>query len=81
MLEGLRTALAELLSFHALWTDMQPQLFFISTAADRRTLLSAAVLMVLAQHVYKINTWQELWNFEWPQPSVGGLSVAKSENI
>jgi hypothetical protein len=64
MLEGLRTSLAELLSFHAFWTEMQPQLFHISTAADRMTLLTAAVLMVLAHHVYKINTWQELWNFE-----------------
>jgi hypothetical protein len=34
--------------FHAFWTEMQPQLFHISTAADRRTLLSAAVPMVLA---------------------------------
>ncbi len=25
-------------SFHAFWTEMQPQLFHISTAADRRTL-------------------------------------------
>ncbi len=36
-------------SFHAFWTEMQPQLFHISTAADTRTLLSAAVPMVLAQ--------------------------------
>jgi hypothetical protein len=41
----LRTSSAEFLSFHAFWTEMQPQLFHTSTAADRRTLLSAAVLM------------------------------------
>ncbi len=46
---GLRTSTAEFHSFHALWTEMQPQLFHISTAADGRTLLSAAVLMVQAQ--------------------------------
>ena len=33
---------------HAFWTEMQPQLFHTSTAADRRTLLSAAVPMVQA---------------------------------
>jgi hypothetical protein len=46
--EGLRTSLAEFLSFHAFWTEMQPQLFHISTAADSGTLLSAAVPMVRA---------------------------------
>ena len=46
--EGLRTSSAESLSFHAFWTEMQPQLFHISTAADSGTLLSAAVPMVLA---------------------------------
>jgi hypothetical protein len=30
-------------------------------------------------HVYEINSW--LWNFGRPQPSVGGLSVAKTERI
>ncbi len=40
--------MAEFLSFHAFWRKMQPQLFHTSTAADRRTLLSAAVQMVLA---------------------------------
>ena len=30
-------------------------------------------------HVYEINAW--LWNFGCPPPSVGGLSVAKSEKI
>jgi hypothetical protein len=30
-------------------------------------------------HVYEINTW--LWNFGLPQPSVGGLSVSKTEKI
>jgi hypothetical protein len=43
---GLRTSSAEYLSFHAFWTEMQPQLFHISTAAVRGTLLSAAVPMV-----------------------------------
>ena len=46
--EGLRTSSAESLSFHAFWTEMQPQLFHISTAADSGTLLSAAVPMVRA---------------------------------
>ena len=46
--EGFRTSLAEYLSCHAFWTEMQPQLFHISTAAVRGTLLSAAVPMVLA---------------------------------
>ncbi len=46
--EGLRTSSAEPLSFHAFWTEMQPQLFHISTAADSWTLLSVAVPMVLA---------------------------------
>ena len=32
-----------------------------------------------SRHVYEINTW--LWNFGRPQPSVGGLSVAKTEKI
>ena len=32
----------------AFWKEMQPQLFYTSTAADRGTLLSAAVPMVLA---------------------------------
>jgi hypothetical protein len=47
---GLRTSSAdsEFHSFHAFWTEMKPQLFHISTATDRRTLLSAAVPMVLA---------------------------------
>ena len=40
--------MAEFLSFHAFWKEMQPQLFHTSTAADRGTLLSAAVPMVLA---------------------------------
>jgi hypothetical protein len=48
MSEGLRTSLAESLSFHAFWTGMQPQLFHISTAADSWTHLSAAVPIVLA---------------------------------
>jgi hypothetical protein len=48
MLEGLTTSLAESLSFHAFWMEMQPQVFHTSTAADRGTLLSAAVSMVLA---------------------------------
>ncbi len=30
-------------------------------------------------HIYEINTW--LWNFGRPQPSVGGLSVSKTEKI
>ncbi len=30
-------------------------------------------------HIYEINTW--LWNFGRPQPSVGCLSVAKTERI
>jgi hypothetical protein len=30
-------------------------------------------------HVYEINTW--LWNFGRPQPRIGGLSVAKTEQI
>ncbi len=30
-------------------------------------------------HVYEMNTW--LWNFGRPQPSVAGLSVAKTEKI
>ncbi len=30
-------------------------------------------------HVYEINAW--LWNFGRPQPRVGGLSVAKTEQI
>ena len=34
--------------FHAFWKEMQPQLFYTSTAADRGTLLSAAVPMVRA---------------------------------
>jgi hypothetical protein len=59
------------------WMEMQPQLFHISTAPVRRKLLSAAVPMVLA--LTSINTW--LWNFGRPQPSVGGLSVAKTEKI
>jgi hypothetical protein len=46
--EGLTTSSAESLSFHAFWTEMQPQLFHISTAANSGTLLSAAVPMVLA---------------------------------
>jgi hypothetical protein len=46
--EGLTTSSAESLSFHAFWTEMQPQLFQISTAADSWTLLSAAVQMVSA---------------------------------
>jgi hypothetical protein len=46
--EGLTTFLAESLSFHAFWTEIQPQLFHISTAADSWTLLSAAVPMVRA---------------------------------
>ncbi len=48
--EGLRTSLAEfrVLSFHAFWTEMQRQLSHTSTAANRRTLLSAAVPMALA---------------------------------
>ncbi len=37
--------LCRVLSFHAFWSVMQPQLFHTSTAADRRTLLSAAVPM------------------------------------
>ena len=32
-----------------------------------------------SHHVYEINAW--LWNFGRPQPSVGGLSVAKTEKI
>ncbi len=36
------------LSFHAFCTEIQPQLFHTSTAADRGTLLSAAVPMVRA---------------------------------
>jgi hypothetical protein len=36
------------LLFHAFWTEMQPQLFHISTAADSGTLLSAAVPIVRA---------------------------------
>ncbi len=36
------------LSFHASWTEMQPQLFHISTAADSEMLLSTAVPMVRA---------------------------------
>ncbi len=40
--------MAESLSFHAFWTEMQPQLFHISTAVYSGTLLSAAVLMVQA---------------------------------
>jgi hypothetical protein len=88
MSEGLRTSQAELASFHAFWTEMQPQLFHTGTAANRRTLLSAAVLMAQAltragavpsSHVYEINTW--LWNFGRPQPRAGGLSVAKTEKI
>jgi hypothetical protein len=35
-------------AFHAFWTEMQPQLFHINTSADRKTLLSAAELMVQA---------------------------------
>ncbi len=48
--EGLTTSLAESLSFHVFWTEMQPHLFHISTAADSWTLLSEAVqiMMVLA---------------------------------
>ncbi len=48
MSEGLTTSSAESLSFHAFWMKMQPQLFHISTLADRGTLLSAAVPMVQA---------------------------------
>ncbi len=48
MSEGLRTSSAESLSFHAFWTEMQPQLFHISTAADSWTLLSAVVPIVRA---------------------------------
>ncbi len=44
---GVMTSSAEFHSFHAFWTEMKP--FHISTAADRRTLLSAAVQLVLAQ--------------------------------
>ncbi len=81
----LSTSLAEYLSFDAFWMEMQPQLYHISTATDRGTLLSAAVPMVRAllrggaAAIYVINTW--LWNFGWPQPRVGGLSVAKTERI
>ncbi len=46
--EGLTTSSAKSLSFYAFWTEMQPQLFHISTAADSWTLLSAAVQMVRA---------------------------------
>ncbi len=44
----LRTSSEELLSFHAFWKEMQPLLFHISRAADRRSPLSAAVPMVQA---------------------------------
>ena len=59
--------------------------FHISTATDRRTLLSAAVPMVLAlPHggaaiFTRSTTW--LWNFGRPQPRVGDLSVAKTEKL
>jgi hypothetical protein len=46
--EGLTTSSAESLSFHAFWTEMQPQPFHISTAADSGMLLSTAVPMVRA---------------------------------
>jgi hypothetical protein len=46
--EGLTISSAESLSFHAFWTEMQPQLFHISTAADSGTLLSAAAPMLRA---------------------------------
>jgi hypothetical protein len=83
-LEGLRTSSAEFHLFHAFWTEIHPQLFHISTAADRRTLLSAAVdgagpTSRRGSHVYEFNTW--LWNFGRPQPRVGGLSVAKTDKL
>jgi hypothetical protein len=48
VLEGLRTSSGKFLSFHAFWKEMEPQLFHIITAEDRRTLLSAAEPMVQA---------------------------------
>ena len=63
--EGLRTSSAEYLSFHAFWTEMQLLLFHISTAADRRTLLSTAVPMVLALTRGGAAMHLESWHFRY----------------
>jgi hypothetical protein len=51
-LHNARNSSADFLSFHAFWTEMQPQLFHTSTAADRSLsegrFLSAAVPIELA---------------------------------
>jgi hypothetical protein len=80
-LEGLRTSLAEFHSFHVFWTEIQPQLFHISTegrfecgCAD-----GAGHTSRRGSHVYEINTW--LWDFGRPQPRVRGLSVAKTDKL
>jgi hypothetical protein len=67
-----RNSSADFLSFHAFWTEMQPQLFHTSTAADRRTISECCCAdgsgpnSWRGSHFYEINTW--LWNFGRPQP-------------
>jgi hypothetical protein len=84
--EGLRTSSAESLSFHAFWTEMQSQLFHISTAADSGTLLSAAVQMVRALPrggaAMLTRSTPGCGTLDGPSLAwAGGLSVAKTEKI
>ena len=74
--EGLRTSLAEFLSFHTIphkYSSRQEDAFEYGCADG------AGPNSRRGSHVYEINTW--LWKFGRPQPRVGGLSVAKTEKI